>query len=105
DDDSAFPLDALRQMIAATGRATNEAALTYMRAALDMYQNAYRAVAPMVPSAPPTPPPRGGASAPTPAGREEDVERLKKRLAELEAAVARIGPTRRSPKRGSKKRR
>src|SRR5262245_17270969 len=97
DDDSAFPLDALRQMIAATGRATNEAALSYMRAALDMYQNAYRAVTPMVPPPVLTPPPR--AAAPATPQREDDVEGLKKRLQELEAAIARIGPTRGSPKR------
>ena len=44
DDDSTFPLDVLRQMVVASGRVTNEAALTYMRGVFDMYQNAYRAV-------------------------------------------------------------
>ena len=47
DDNSAFPLDVLRQMVVASGRVTNEAALTYMRGVFDMYQNAYRAVAPV----------------------------------------------------------
>ena len=46
DDHSAFPLDVLRQMVVASGRVTNEAALTYMRGVFDMYQNAYRAVSP-----------------------------------------------------------
>src|SRR6516225_3870105 len=42
--DSVFPLDVLRQMIVASGRATQEGALRYMKAMLDMYQNAYRAL-------------------------------------------------------------
>ncbi len=42
--DSIFPLDVLRQMIVASGRATQEGALRYMKAMLDMYQNAYRAL-------------------------------------------------------------
>ena len=46
DDHSTFPLDVLRQMVVASGRVTNEAALTYMRGVFDMYQNAYRAVSP-----------------------------------------------------------
>ncbi len=44
--DSVFPLDVLRQMIVASGRATQEGALRYMKAMLDMYQNAYRALPP-----------------------------------------------------------
>ena len=61
DDHSAFPLDVLRQMVVASGRVTNEAALTYMRGVFDMYQNAYRAVAPLRRPhvAVPTPPPVG----------------------------------------------
>ena len=104
EDDSAFPLDALRQMISATGRATNEAALTYMRAALDMYQNAYRAVAPVAPPMVPTPPPRGG---PAPAADERGVDAgaLKKRIEELEAVVARIKPRSAARKPKTKKRR
>jgi polyhydroxyalkanoate synthesis repressor PhaR len=44
--DSVFPLDVLRQMIVASGRATQENALRYMKAMMDMYQNAYRALPP-----------------------------------------------------------
>jgi polyhydroxyalkanoate synthesis repressor PhaR len=44
--DSVFPVDALRQMILASGRATQENALRYMKAMMDMYQNAYRALPP-----------------------------------------------------------
>ncbi|HEX8713110.1 MAG TPA: polyhydroxyalkanoate synthesis regulator DNA-binding domain-containing protein [Terracidiphilus sp.] len=47
--DSIFPLDVLRQMILASGRATQENALRYMKAMLDMYQNAYRALPPLNP--------------------------------------------------------
>jgi polyhydroxyalkanoate synthesis repressor PhaR len=46
--DSVFPLDALRQMILASGRATQENGLRYMKAMMDMYQNAYRALPPPV---------------------------------------------------------
>ena len=40
--DSGFPLDLLRQMIIASGRASREGLLGYMKAMFDMYQNAYR---------------------------------------------------------------
>ncbi len=107
--DSVFPLDVLRQMIVASGRATQESALHYMKAMLDLYQNAYRAMPPAMnplefmrwpqPAATTgTPPPLAGAQ-----GREEmpgkeglkdgkigdkatDVDELKRRIAELEDA-------------------
>jgi polyhydroxyalkanoate synthesis repressor PhaR len=41
---SAFPLDILRQMVAATSRASQETAVSYMKAMLDLYQNAYRSM-------------------------------------------------------------
>src|SRR5205823_8013926 len=41
---STFPLDLLRQMVVASGRASQESALKYMKAMLDVYQNAYRAM-------------------------------------------------------------
>ena len=44
--DSVFPLDILRQMILASGKATQEGALRYMKAMMDMYQNAYRVMPP-----------------------------------------------------------
>ncbi len=43
---SSFPLDLLRQMVIASGRASQESALKYMKAMLDIYQNTYRAMAP-----------------------------------------------------------
>ena len=42
--DSKFPLDILRQMVVASGRASQETALRYMKAMLDIYQNSYRAM-------------------------------------------------------------
>ena len=44
--DSTFPLDLLRQMVVASGRATQENSLKYMKAMLDLYQNAYQAMTP-----------------------------------------------------------
>ena len=44
--DSVFPVDVLRQMVVASGRATQEGALNYMKAVVDIYQNAYRAITP-----------------------------------------------------------
>src|ERR1700739_2688185 len=41
---SAFPLDILRQMVAATNRASQETAVSYMKAMLDLYQNTYRSM-------------------------------------------------------------
>ena len=45
EPDSAFPLHVLRQMVAAYGKATQATTVKYMKAALDVYQNAFRAVA------------------------------------------------------------
>ena len=42
--ESNFPLDLLRQMVVASGRASQESALQYMKTMLDLYQNAYRAM-------------------------------------------------------------
>ncbi len=41
---SVFPLDILRQMIVASGKATQDNALRYMKFMMDIYQNAYRAM-------------------------------------------------------------
>jgi polyhydroxyalkanoate synthesis repressor PhaR len=87
-NDSGFPLDVLRQMIVASGRASNEAALGYFQAVSDMYQNAYRAVVPAMP-------PNFGGQRPRPASppaveEQGQVDALKKRIDELEAVVAGI---------------
>ena len=89
-EDSAFPLDVLRQMIAASGKATRDAALTYVKAVSEMYQNAYRTVAPIVP--------KPGAAAP-------DVDALLKRLEELESTVSTLRSKRVAPRATAKKKR
>jgi polyhydroxyalkanoate synthesis repressor PhaR len=101
---SAFPLDVLRQMVAATGRASQEAAMSYMKAVFDMYQNAYRSMPnPLNPfglmqpagARPPdidVPPPPAPGEGPRRAGPgredEADVGELRRRLEELESRVA-----------------
>src|SRR5450631_1963637 len=46
--DSNFPLDVLRQMVIASGRASQESALQYIKALLDISQNSYSVMAPPV---------------------------------------------------------
>jgi polyhydroxyalkanoate synthesis repressor PhaR len=111
EPDSAFPLDVLRQMVAAYGKVTQGTTVKYMKAALDMYQNAFRAVAvpPMSPfefmPAPfsPQPVPAVPAAASDAGGRAraarvmsgsgkkgsagDEVDELKRRVAELESLV------------------
>jgi polyhydroxyalkanoate synthesis repressor PhaR len=108
---SVFPLDVLRQMIVASGRATQESALHYMKAMLDLYQNAYRAMPPAMnplelmrwpqPGTMTAPPPPAGAEDRGSAVREDalkdsqigtklaEMDQLKRRIAELEAASRR----------------
>jgi len=109
--DSAFPLDILRQMVVASGRATQESALQYMKAMFDMYQNAYRAL-PLTPFQfiPGARAHEGSAAAPTPApeGGTTEVDELKRRLEELETMVSRKGSAKKARKtraRSSSKRR
>jgi polyhydroxyalkanoate synthesis repressor PhaR len=106
EPDSTFPLDILRQMVAACGKATQGTTVQYMKAVLDMYQNAFRAVAPpplspfnFVPtpfSTPPAPAETVDAVRPRSAGGEEgsgaeEVNELKRRVAELETLVSKGG--------------
>lgn len=118
--DSAFPIDVLRQMVVAGGRVTQEGALNYMKAVFDMYQNAYRVMAP--PLAPfdfmrapqsatgGTPPgvPRTPGARPAqqkPEGSAE-VEGLRRRIEELESLISRPRgkKTPRKRKAGSRRR-
>jgi polyhydroxyalkanoate synthesis repressor PhaR len=105
---STFPLDLLRQMVIASGRATQESTLKYMEAMLDLYQNTYRAMAPPLnpfdfmqnlrvdrdisrEDKPAGSAPQTGqeqANRPDP----DEVRELKKRLIELEALVAKLVP-------------
>jgi|ERR1035438_3092100 polyhydroxyalkanoate synthesis repressor PhaR len=46
EPDSGFPLDMLRQMVIASGKASREGLLGYMKTMFDMYQKAYRTFTP-----------------------------------------------------------
>jgi len=110
--DSSLPLDILREMVVASGKATQESTLKYMKALLDMYQNAYRALAPplspfdfmqgrSIPQ-----PAASGATYGAPfagggAGREQE---LQQRVEELEALVAKLAGDKR-PAPAKKRRR
>jgi polyhydroxyalkanoate synthesis repressor PhaR len=109
---SNFPLDVLRQMVIASGKAGQEGTLKYMKSILDFYQNTYRVMAPPVnpfefmsgqtaerrESAT-----SSGAAAtdraaedshnrPVAATDAEEVTEMKRRLAELEEVVSLMAP-------------
>jgi polyhydroxyalkanoate synthesis repressor PhaR len=117
EPDSAFPLDILRQMVVACGKATQENTLKYTKAVLDMYQNAYRAMSPplnpfefiQTPSGPrPVAPPAAEGSSPAGASQQSDettgVDELKQRIGELEALVSELGAKKTQSKRKGKSR-
>ena len=117
--ESSFPLDLLRQMVVASGRASQESALQYMKTMLEVYQNAYRAMPnPLIPfdfmqnmrttteekpdsgkpaksdSKPPEPrKPNVKQSDP------ENVAELKSRLADLEKLVSKLASSKTTRKR------
>lgn len=102
--DSAFPLDILRQMVMASGRASQESALRYMKAMLDLYQSTYRVMAPPInpfefmqaasTGARPAAQPAEAEAKPAEKSRPDtpesapEVEQLKQRVAELEKLVS-----------------
>ena len=109
--ESNFPLDLLRQMVVASGRATQESALNYMKAMLDLYQNTYRAVAPQLnpfefmqhvqsnrggagngPAPPATEKSAESSGQKASSADSEEVKELKTRLAELEKQVSKLVP-------------
>lgn len=107
EPDSTFPLDILRQMVVASGKATQENTLKYMKAVLDMYQNAYRAIAPPLspfefiqsgsrPFQNPPDQPQTGLS---------HEEKLQRRVEELEATMAKIASAKKRHRARSKSRR
>jgi polyhydroxyalkanoate synthesis repressor PhaR len=118
--ESSFPLDLLRQMVVASGRASQESALQYMKTMLELYQNAYRAMPnPLIPfdlmqnirtntEEKPDSGKRSTTAEKPPEPRQpivkqpepEDVAELKNRLAELEKLVSKLTPpkTKRKPK-------
>ncbi len=114
--DSVFPLDVLRQMIVASGKVTQEGALRYMKAMMEMYQNAYRAMpSPLAAFMPPMwgqekgtngapqfSGPAYAAPAPPPDQGSEVVE-LRRRIEELEAALSQRKPAKKAPKKKSRR--
>jgi polyhydroxyalkanoate synthesis regulator protein len=116
--DSVFPLDILREMVVASGKASQESAMNYMRAVADMYKNALRGFShTMTPfeivqnmmnagsvigaeQAPPAPVPEPAgpehaSDAPETQESKDDRElrELKARIQELEALVMKSGKT------------
>jgi len=120
---SSFPLDVLRQMVIASGRAGQESTLKYMKAVLDLYQSAYRALPNslnpfgLLPnlanfhpleSEPPASPRRSPPEAREAASPDDpEVDELKRRIGELESLVAGMRPAshgkKASPARKKKK--
>jgi polyhydroxyalkanoate synthesis repressor PhaR len=111
--DSSFPLDILRQMVIASGRAGQESALQYTKAMLDLYQNTYRAMAPALnafefihpPGAEAVPPKKNPSTStdPEPTGSNgrppDEVDLLKQRVAELEKLVSSIASGKKARKK------
>jgi polyhydroxyalkanoate synthesis repressor PhaR len=119
--DSIFPLDVLRQMILASGVATQENSLRYMKAMMEMYQNAYRALpAPLnpfeflqgrwgqpgsaggVPGNPQPEPDRQPAPSTVQANTSE-VDELKRRVEELESLLTKGAAGKKAQKRKSRR--
>jgi polyhydroxyalkanoate synthesis repressor PhaR len=110
--DSVFPLDVLRQMIMASGKATQEGALRYMKAMMEMYQNAYRAMpSPIAAFMPPmwgqekgtngAPQPPYGVPPTSHPEQSHEVLELRRRIEELEAALSRHKPATKARKKKS----
>jgi polyhydroxyalkanoate synthesis repressor PhaR len=112
--DSALPLDILRQMVIASGRASQEGILRYMKAVFDMYQTAYRtfqplAPFPMMPGMPAGPFPQPPAAPPEPASSSSAQNRssesrteerdLRARIDELESLVSKLSVAQRPRKK------
>ena len=120
---SNFPLDVLRQMVVASGRASQEGTLKYMKAVFDMYQSAYRALPtplnpfglmpnmqPIMPqsateAASPSATPEPRASGATEAGGASEVKDLKRRIDELESLVSGLSSAPSGSKKKNKPRR
>ena len=125
--DSVFPLDILRQMVVASGKASQESTMNYMRAVADMYKNALRGLPnPMTPfemmqnmisSAPAGAPSEPAQPQSQPAASEPhflppsqlaqanpEIHELKRRIQELEAMVQNFSKGPAAPKKTARKR-
>jgi polyhydroxyalkanoate synthesis repressor PhaR len=109
---SVFPLDVLRQMVVASGKATQENTLRYMKAMMEVYQNAYRAMPSplnafgLMPGAWMGPQKEASAENTAPSVSEApaaEVEELRRRVEELEALLAVSKPRTRSSKTKSRR--
>lgn|SRR4051794_7668801 len=104
--DSNFPLDILRQMVIASGRASQESAIRYTKAMLDLYQSTYRAMVPALnpfdflqnraaAAAPQSPQPETAVTDVVPPASSDELAHMKERIAELEKIVTSINPAKR----------
>src|ERR1019366_6426508 len=115
---SDFPLEMLRQMVIASGRASQESALKYMNAMLDIYQNTYRAISPGInpfdairktgaagdSQVYPSGPGLHMNSDPARTPETEDGQELRSRVAELEKIVSSLAPKKPIRKKSGRKR-
>ena len=109
--DSVFPLDILREMIVASGKASQESARIYMSALTDMYramlpqttaalspmemlQNMMRQAAQRAPGASPQTPQPEPAAPRSARNDSTQVAELQRRIEELEQMVSRLAPKR-----------
>jgi polyhydroxyalkanoate synthesis repressor PhaR len=109
--DSVFPLDILREMIVASGKASQESARIYMSALTDMYramlpqttaalspmemlQNMMRQAAQRAPGASPQAPQPEPAAPRSARNDSAQVAELQRRIEELEQMVSRLAPKR-----------
>ena len=117
--ESNFPLDILRQMIIASGRATQESAMHYAKAMIDLYESTYRAMAPALNPFEFMQTPRSNVSAKeqpkasgAAKGASDDMEAMRQRISDLEQKIQMFEPqgpassrsTRNSKKQGRKAR-
>jgi polyhydroxyalkanoate synthesis repressor PhaR len=105
--DSNFPLDILRQMVIASGRASQESAIRYTKAMLDLYQSTYRAMVPAINPfdflqnrvaagvSPQPPQPETAVTDVVPPASSDELAHMKQRIAELEKIVTSINPAKR----------
>jgi len=113
--DSGFPLDILRDMVVATGRASQESAIRYTKAMLDLYKNTYRAMSPSFnpfdfmrpPGSHQQPEPSHESPLPEqePGPDQAEVFILKQRLADLERQVLSLAARKRKPRNSTHKQR
>ena len=97
--DSIFPVEVLRQMVVASGRATQDASTRYMQAMLDVYEKSYRVMTPPFPFSQPGDPATLASNVKSADG---NIDELKRRVAELEALVSALSPGKTGRRPGTK---